>query len=87
MPYVNIHAHITEPIDTNTSDSIRKYVKHLDDNVLYFGEKLSQFYCELVVKHLKIEIFCQMVSNIHKARDFVLCRNPVPLQKNALAFR
>jgi hypothetical protein len=53
MPYVYIHAHIPEPLDTNTSDSICKYVKHLDDNLRYFGEKLSQFHCELAVKRLK----------------------------------
>jgi len=85
MPYVYIHAHIPEPLDTNTSDSICKYVKHLDDNLRYFGEKLSQFHCELVVKRLKYADMTE--SNIHKARHFVFSRNPVPLKKTTLAFR
>ena len=58
MLYVNIHAYLPEPLDTNTSDSIRTYVKHLDDNLRYFGEKLSQSHRELVVKRLKNQISC-----------------------------
>ena len=46
----------------------------------------QNFIVNLLSNVSKNEIFCQMVSNIYKARDYVLCRNPVPISKNTLAF-
>jgi hypothetical protein len=61
------------------------YIKQLDENLRYIGEKSAQFQRELVARRLKdVDISKQ---NIYKEGDFVLRRDPAPLHKNKLAFR
>ena len=61
------------------------YIKQLDDNLRYIGEKSAQFQRELEARRLKdVGVSKQ---NIYKAGDFVLLRDPAPLHKNKLAFR
>ena len=53
MHHVNILTHILKLLDTNTCGDMYEWVRQLDDNLRFFGEKSSQFHHELVAKHLK----------------------------------
>jgi hypothetical protein len=85
LPYANILAHIPQSLDDNIHDNMHDYIKQLDENLRYIGEKSAQFQRELVARRLKdVDISKQ---NIYKEGDFVLRRDPAPLHKNKLAFR
>ena len=53
MYYANILSHTPESLCTDMGDSMYEYVKQLDDNLRFFGEKSSQFHHELGAKRLK----------------------------------